>query len=220
MVSCRVHPGVIIPLGFSASEVPRSRADAACHHKEVICRRERASSPQPRALKAHCSPRCRERSFGSLKTVKLFFGVFEKKETILARRRSAIGLPCFAEGRLSPSLLYACPCPRFARIHPISFSLKRREKKEDPVCVFPLLFPLPLFFPVFPPRASPSPWSSVASASAFTCEIRSMPTRRSSRAPGQLSSRGRGSLPSSLSSLPSPLSSLLSSLPPDPFPVT
>lgn len=42
-------------------------------------------------------------------------------------------------------------------------------------------------------RASPSPWSSVASASAFACDLGSMPRRRSSRAPGQLSSRGRGS---------------------------
>ena len=61
------------------------------------------------------------------------------------------------------------------------------------------------------PRAFPSPWSSVASASAFTCEIRSAPRRRSSRAPGQLPSRGRGCLPLPSSLLFSSLLFLLSS---------
>ena len=56
---------------------------------------------------------------------------------------------------------------------------------------FPLVFCL-LLFRAHSPRAFPSPWSSVASASAFTREIRSVPTRRGSRAPGQLPSRGTG----------------------------
>ncbi len=136
MVSCRVHPGVIIPLGFRASEVPRSRADAGCHHEEVACTCERASSPQPRALKAHRSPRCRERLFGSLRSVKLFFGVFEKKERFLARRGSAIGLPCSAARRLSPSGPSACPRTRFARIHPIFvFEEKKEKKTRSPSCL-------------------------------------------------------------------------------------
>ncbi len=149
MVSCRVHPGVIIPLGFSASEVPRSRADAGCHHEEVTCTCERASSPQPRALKAHRSPRCRERLFGSLKTVKLFFGVFEKKERFLARRGSAIGLPCSAARRLSPSNPSACPRTRSARIHPIFvFEEKKEKKTQSPSC-------LCLFFRAHSPKSFP-----------------------------------------------------------------
>ncbi len=82
-------------------------------------RKRTCKSGEPRALEAHCSPRCRERSFASLKTVKLFFGVFEKNEGFLACRGSAIGLPCFATRRLSPSGRFACPRPRFARIHSI-----------------------------------------------------------------------------------------------------
>ena len=61
-----------------------------------------------------------------------------------------------------------------------------------------------LFVPFQPNRAGPSPWNSVASASAIAGESRSAPTRRSSRAPGQLPSRGRGlRLSSSVFGLPS-----------------
>ncbi len=52
------------------------------------------------------------------------------------------------------------------------------------------VFPFPCVFA----QARRSPWSSVASASAFTCEIGPTPRQRNSRAPGQLPSRGRGLL--------------------------
>ncbi len=164
MVSCRVHPGVIIPLGFPASEVPQSRADAGCHHEEVECTCERATSPQPRALKAHLSPRCRERLFGSLRSVKLFFGVFEKKERFLARRGSAIGLPCSAARRLSPSGPSACPRTRSARIHPIFvFEEKKEKKTRSPSCLF-------LFFRAHSPKSFPVALvSSRAEAEASSC---------------------------------------------------
>ena len=137
-------------------------------------------SGEPRALKAHRSPRCRERSFGSLRSVKLFFGVFEKKERFLARRGSAIGLPCSAARRLSPSGPSACPRTRSARIHPIFvFEEKKEKKTRSPSC-------LCLFFRAFPPELSRRPGAPPESASAIAGELRTARARRSSRAPGQL----------------------------------
>ncbi len=75
----------------------------------------------------------------------------------------------------------------------------RRERGESFFYSFFRLTPDPfclLLFPVCSTQAFPSPWSSVASASAIACELRSMPRRRSSRAPGQLQSGGRCSLSS------------------------
>ncbi len=100
-------------------------------------------SGEPRAFKAHRSPRCRERSFGSLRSVKFFLGVFEKKERFLARRGSAIGLPCSAALVLA-SLV---SIPFFV------FKEKRKKKTRSPSCFFLLL--LLFFFRVFSPQSFP-----------------------------------------------------------------
>jgi len=58
--------------------------------------------------------------------------------------------------------------------------LKRRKKRRPDLR---LASASSSFFRAHSPRAFPSPWSSVASASAIAGELRSAPTRRSSRGP-------------------------------------
>ncbi len=165
MVSCRVHPGVIIPLGFSASEVPRRSTNAGCHHKEVVCRRERA-----RAGNLACARHTVVLDVVSVRSAlwklsNYFLGFLKRMRGFL---RAVVPLSgCRAprpdgDSRLAAPLALALAS--LVSIPFLFFEEKRKKKTRSPSCLFLLLLPLFLFSSfssllpsTFPPKLSRRP---------------------------------------------------------------
>ncbi len=155
-------------------------------------------SGQPRALKAHRNPRCRERSFGSLKSVKLFFVFFENA----TKKKSAWKALKMQAGRLRSRW----PTRRLGRSLTVHAS-----RRKMPASRRRSQLALPLVFVSSSSSSGHSPQSFPVALELRRVGVGHRPRitvgadAAELQGPWSAPDRGRGCLPSSVFPLPLPL---------------